>query len=88
MSGKYELIGDIRGKGLFYGVEIVKDRISKEPGEFEAQRIREKLREKRVLLGITGPMNNVIKIRPPMVFSKANAGQLLHELDAALQECT
>jgi len=84
LSERHELIGDVRGKGLFYGVEIVRDRTSKEPGDAEAGRIREFLRSNGVLLGTTGPFNNVVKIRPPMVFSKDNAGLLLDQLDRAL----
>ena len=52
--------------------------------EEEAQKIREILRNKGVLLGNTGPLNNVIKIRPPMVFSRSNAELLLDKLEQAL----
>jgi 4-aminobutyrate aminotransferase-like enzyme len=84
LSDKHERIGDIRGKGLFYGVELVRDRQTLEPGETEARSIREFMRDNGVLLGTTGPLNNVIKIRPPMVFSKRNADTLLEKLDQAL----
>jgi 4-aminobutyrate aminotransferase-like enzyme len=66
-------------------VEIVRDRSTLEPGEDEAQRIRELLRDNGVLLSTTGPLNNVIKIRPPMVFSRANAELLLDRLEQALE---
>ena len=84
LAEKYELIGDVRGKGLFYGLEIVHDRSTLEPGEAEAQQIREFLRDNGVLLSTTGPLNNVIKIRPPMVFSKSNAELLVDKLEQAL----
>jgi len=84
LAEKYELVGDVRGKGLFYGVEIVRDRATLEPGEAEAQGVREFLRENGVLAGTTGPLNNVVKIRPPMVFSKSNAELLLETLEQAL----
>ena len=84
LAEKNELIGDVRGKGLFYGLEIVRDRSTLEPGAAEAQQIREFLRDNGVLLSTTGPLNNVIKIRPPMVFSKANAELLLDNLEQAL----
>ena len=83
LAENIELIGDVRGKGLFYGVEIVRDRNTMEPGE-QAPKIREHLRDNGVLLGVTGPMDNVIKIRPPMVFSKSNADFLLDKLVQAL----
>jgi len=81
LADKYELIGDVRGKGLFYGLEVVHDQTTLKSGEAEAQRIREYLRENGVLLSTTGPLNNVIKIRPPMVFSKSNADLLLKKLE-------
>jgi 4-aminobutyrate aminotransferase-like enzyme len=84
LAEKYELIGDVRGKGLFYGVEIVRDRSTLEAGANEAGKIRESLRKNGVLLSTTGPLNNVIKIRPPMVFSESNAGLLLEKLEQAL----
>jgi 4-aminobutyrate aminotransferase-like enzyme len=86
LAGKYELIGDVRGKGLFHGVEIVRDRETLEPGEEEALGIREFLRENGILLSVTGQLNNVLKIRPPMVFSKSNADLLLEKLEQALAE--
>ena len=84
LSEKHEMIGDVRGKGLFYGIEIVRDRTSLEPASDVAQSIRELLRENGVLTGTTGPLNNVLKIRPPMVFSKANADFLFEKLEQAL----
>jgi 4-aminobutyrate aminotransferase-like enzyme len=84
LANRYELIGDVRGKGLFFGLEIVLDRDTLEPGKQEALRMREFLRENGVLLSVTGPEDNVIKIRPPMVFSTSNADLLLAKLDQAL----
>ena len=84
LAEQFELIGDVRGKGLFYGVEIVRDRSTLEAGVDEAREIRESLRENGVLLSTTGALNNVIKIRPPMVFSESNAGLLLEKLEQAL----
>ena len=84
LAERHECIGDVRGKGLFYGVEIVRDRATKEPWPEEAARIREHLRGNGILLSVTGPLNNVMKIRPPMVFSKDNADRLLEGLQRAL----
>jgi 4-aminobutyrate aminotransferase-like enzyme len=83
LSRKHERVGDVRGKGLFYGVEMVRDRKSLEPAKEEAQGIREHLRDNGVLLGTTGPLDNVIKIRPPLVFSGSNAVELLEKLELA-----
>jgi 4-aminobutyrate aminotransferase-like enzyme len=84
LAERYELIGDVRGKGLFYGVELVLDRESREPAAEEAGRVREYLRENGALLSTTGAFNNVLKIRPPMVFSQSNADVLLEKLERAL----
>ena len=86
LERKHQWIGDIRGKGLFYGIELVADRNSKHPAKTEAAKVREHLRENGVLLGTTGPLNNVIKIRPPMVFSTLHADVLLEKLDRALEQ--
>jgi len=83
LAQRYELIGDVRGKGLFYGVELVSDRDSREPAPGQATRIREFLRENGVLLSTTGALGNVLKIRPPMVFSKPNADVLIGKLEQA-----
>ena len=84
LAQRHQWIGDVRGKGLFYGVELVRDRKTKEPAATEASRVRDFLRSNGILLSTTGPLNNVIKIRPPMVFSKAHAGLLLDGLEQAL----
>jgi len=84
LADKHSVVGDVRGKGLFYGVELVRDRVTREPADAEARRVRELLRESGVLLGTTGPGNNVIKIRPPLVFGPEHAALLLEGLDQAL----
>lgn len=84
LAQQHEWIGDVRGKGLFYGVELVRDRDTKVPADEEAGRVRDFLRSNGILLSVTGPLNNVIKIRPPMVFSKENSDQLLDRLAQAL----
>ena len=86
LADRYDLIGDIRGKGLFYGVELVSDRHLKHPGKNEANNIREFLRDNGVLLSTTGALGNVLKIRPPLVFSKANADLLLGKLEQAIRQ--
>jgi len=84
LMARHSLIGDVRGKGLFYGVEIVRDRDTREPASRESARVREHLREHGILLGTSGPFNNVIKIRPPLVFNREHAALLLEGLDEAL----
>ena len=84
LQERFEPVGDVRGKGLFYGIELVRDRETMEPAAKDAEQVREFLRENGVLLSVTGPLGNVLKVRPPMVFSKANADQLLEKLEEAL----
>jgi 4-aminobutyrate aminotransferase-like enzyme len=83
LAERHELVGDVRGKGLFFGVELVRDRAQREPAPREAARVREHLRENGVLLGTSGPFDNVLKIRPPLVFGRQYAELLLQRLDEA-----
>ncbi|MEO6134799.1 MAG: aminotransferase class III-fold pyridoxal phosphate-dependent enzyme [Ginsengibacter sp.] len=83
---KYKIIGDVRGYGLFIGAELVTNRETKEPAVKEIDIIVEKMRERGFLLSTDGPLHNVIKIKPPMVFSKQNAEALAKNLDEVLKE--
>jgi len=74
------LIADVRGKGLFYGLELVCDRGSLAPASEQAARIRDRLCANGVLVGTSGPLDNVIKIRPPLVFTREHADLLLERL--------
>ncbi|MGH8242111.1 MAG: aminotransferase class III-fold pyridoxal phosphate-dependent enzyme [Steroidobacteraceae bacterium] len=87
LAEKHALIADVRGKGLFWGLEIVRDHATRAPAVAEADRIMNLLREDSFLLGRTGAFDNVIKIRPPLVFTPHNARMLLEGLDRALQDC-
>jgi 4-aminobutyrate aminotransferase-like enzyme len=85
---RYPIVGDVRGSGLFLGVELVRDRITLEPAGREASYVVNRLRERGVLLGTDGPFHNVVKIRPPMSFSLADADMLVEELERAIAEIT
>lgn len=82
----HEFIGDIRGTGLFTGVELVTDRESRKPATDLAGKVYNGMKDRGVLIGITGPGNNVLKLRPPMVFSRADADFLIERLDQVLGE--
>jgi 4-aminobutyrate aminotransferase-like enzyme len=86
LGTRYELIGDVRGAGLFVGVELVTDRATRKPATTQTKRLVNGLREKRILMSATGPNANILKIRPPLVFSHANANQLLDALELVLAE--
>ncbi|KAE8630511.1 hypothetical protein XENTR_v10000848 [Xenopus tropicalis] len=81
---KHPLIGDIRGVGLFVGVDLVKDRLLRTPATAEAQHIIYKLKEKRILLSADGPYRNVLKFKPPMCFTKEDAKLVVDEIDKCL----
>ena len=82
---KHPLIGDVRGAGLFLGIELVVDRDSLEPAASEASEISNALKDAGILIGIDGPHHNVLKIRPPMPFDDDNADELLSGLDQVLE---
>jgi 4-aminobutyrate aminotransferase-like enzyme len=84
LAEAHAIVGDVRGAGLLAGVELVRDRDSREPAREEARRVREAMRERGVLLGVTGPGGNVLKIRPPLVFGREHADLLLEALDEVL----
>ena len=80
LQQRHEMIRDVRGSGLFLGVELVRDHHSLTPAKEEANRIVNQMRQRGILLGTDGPYHNVIKIRPPMPFSDADADFLLETL--------
>jgi len=81
LKEKFELIGDIRGTGLFIGVELVKDLKTQEPATEKAKVIINKMKEIGILLSTDGPHDNVLKIKPPMVFSIENAQLVIDSLE-------
>jgi len=84
LADKHPIIGDVRGAGLFIGVELVRDRVTREPATDETTRVVNGLREKRVLISSAGPSANILKIRPPLPFSKDNADLFLSTMDEVL----
>jgi 4-aminobutyrate aminotransferase-like enzyme len=81
MQERHEVIGDVRGMGLFLGIELVADRRTKEPATALAKKICDGARARGVLMGTEGPGDNVLKMRPPMIFTRANADHLLSVLE-------
>jgi len=85
LTDRYHAIGDVRGAGLFVGVEIVADPAAKSPDATLTTRIVNGLRERRILISASGPRANVLKIRPPLVFSRENADMLVDSLADVLK---
>jgi 4-aminobutyrate aminotransferase-like enzyme len=84
LAARHEVVGEVRGKGLFLGVELVSDRAGKTPAVDTTARVLEHMRDAGVLLARTGPLRNVLKLRPPLVFGREHADLALETLDAAL----
>jgi len=86
LQERFDLIGDVRGSGLFLGIDLVLDRNSREPAPLQASYVVNRLRDCGILTGTDGPRHNVIKLRPPLVFSEVDADLFVRTLDAVLQE--
>ena len=86
LKEKHNLIGDVRGKGLLLGIELVKDRKSKEPAKEECAQVLERCRELGLLLGKGGLWGQTIRFSPPMCVNEQDADFLLDVLDLALAE--
>lgn len=86
MAEHYPILGDVRGPGLFVGIELVKDRVGLEPAPEETARIANRMKQLGVLMSTDGPFHNVLKIKPPMVFSQKDADLLVDTLERVLEE--
>ena len=84
LKARHNIIGDVRGKGLMLGIELVKDRASKEPAKAECAEVVEKCRDLGLLLGKGGLWGQTIRFAPPMCVTQADADFLLDVLDTAL----
>lgn len=81
MQARHDVIGDVRGQGLFLGIELVKDRRTKEPATDIARKINNGAKQRGILMGTEGPHDNVLKLRPPMIFSHSDADHLIDVLE-------
>ena len=86
LQSRYALIGDIRGLGLYIGVELVTNRQARSPATKAAKRIVELMKNNGVLVNTNGYDSNVIKIKPPMIIDAADIDQLLSAFESALCE--
>jgi alanine-glyoxylate transaminase/(R)-3-amino-2-methylpropionate-pyruvate transaminase len=86
LMNKHSIIGEVRGKGLMLGVEMVKDRSTKEPASEECAGVFERVKEMGLLIGKGGLYGNVLRIKPPMCINRADADFLVEVLDIAAGE--
>lgn len=82
----HSLIGDVRGLGLFLGIELVHDHDMRTPAAIEASYIANRMRDRGILLSTDGPDHNVLKIKPPLAFTVADADRLVATMDDVLHE--
>jgi 4-aminobutyrate aminotransferase-like enzyme/Ser/Thr protein kinase RdoA (MazF antagonist)/murein DD-endopeptidase MepM/ murein hydrolase activator NlpD len=86
LQPRFPLIGDVRGLGLFLGLDLVSDRESRAPATRQADYIVNRLREKGILAGTDGPHHNVMKLRPPLILSWEDACRFTSALTEVLEE--
>ena len=83
---RHPIVGDVRGAGLFVGIELVRDRDTLEAAGEEAAYVANRMRDNGILISTDGPLENVLKIKPPLVFTTENADHLVEALDRILAE--
>jgi 4-aminobutyrate aminotransferase-like enzyme len=84
LKSAHPLIGDVRGQGLYLGIELVRDRTTLEPASSEALEVCEAMKDHGVIVYPTGAYDNVLKLKPPMVFSRADVDLFAATLDQVL----
>ncbi|CEM28848.1 unnamed protein product [Vitrella brassicaformis CCMP3155] len=88
LKEKYEIIGDVRGRGLMVGIEFVKDRETKEPAKTETMELHEMLKNRGVLVGKGGLYGNVFRIKPPMCVTVEDMEYFVYHLEQAIRQLT
>ena len=83
---RHPIIGDVRGRGLYLGVDLVRDRTTREPAGDAARYVALRMRQRGVLIGTDGPYGNVLKIKPPITFTDDEVRRLVATLDEVLSE--
>jgi 4-aminobutyrate aminotransferase-like enzyme len=86
LAGRHPLVGEARGLGLYAGIELVRDRATLEPATAESAYVVERMRDRGVLLSTDGPYHNVLKVKPPLVWTEVEVDELVRTLDEVLSE--
>jgi 4-aminobutyrate aminotransferase-like enzyme/Ser/Thr protein kinase RdoA (MazF antagonist) len=86
LKKRYKIIGDVRGSGLFIGMELVRNHKTLEPADQEASFVVNRMRDKGILMGTDGPLHNVVKIRPPLVITKQDTDTIADTMEEILAE--
>jgi len=86
IQNKYNIIGDVRGRGLFIGIELIKNFDKMVPAPDETELVVNQMKQKGILISSDGPDHNVLKIKPPLVFNRNNADYFLESFEAVMSE--
>ncbi len=86
LAERHDAIGDVRGRGLIFGIELVTNRATNEPATAMTHEVVNQMRARGILLSSLGRHKNALKIRPPMVFSRENVDHLIEVLDSVLTD--
>jgi len=86
LQEKFGLIGEVRGLGMFFALELVLDQKTKQPAIYQAKRLINIMREKGVLISTIGVKDSILKLRPPMPFNESHADLLLDTLAASFEQ--
>ena len=85
-QNKYNIIGNVRGAGLFIGIELIKNYDKMMPAPDEAKFVVNQMKKRGILISSDGPDHNVLKIKPPLVFNRNNADYFLESFEAVMSE--
>jgi 4-aminobutyrate aminotransferase-like enzyme len=86
LAERHALIGDVRGRGLYLGVDLVRDRLNREHAPAEAAAVKEAMVRRGILISTDGPLDNVLKLKPPLALGEADVDAALAALDESLNE--
>jgi 4-aminobutyrate aminotransferase len=88
LKTRSKLVGDVRGKGLMIGIELVKDQKAKTPASDEAAQVRDLCRKRRILIGHGGIKNNVLRIQPPLIITDNQLDTLVEAIESSIRQVT
>lgn len=80
------IIGDVRGAGLFLGIELLRDPVSLQPADWEAAYIAERMKTRGILVSTEGPLGNVLKLKPPIIFRREHVDRFVDVLAEVLED--
>ena len=86
LQAHFPIIGQVRGSGLFLGIELIRDSDTLEPADWEADYIVERMKGRGILLSTEGPLHNVLKLKPPLIFQREHVDTFMDVFEHVLQD--